>query len=338
MDEKSGVRQRKTAARGRASRVIRGVIGYVLAIACLVWVFHDVRVSELLRYIRNISWGWVVLAIVADILSYVCQAWRWRLLLKPLGRISIISATQAIYAGLFANEILPMRVGEFVRAYVVSQWMSAKVSAVFPSMLVERLLDGILLTVALGLCVSFVSLPREFREAGDIFAVFTLIGVAAFIYLILPRDSNDDVTERAGGRMVLKKVREFFNSISEGLRAIHRGRDLYRSFAISIAFLALQALAFWLIMRAYGLEFSVWIGAVVFLIVHLGTAIPNAPANIGTYQFFTVVGLVLFGVDKTVATGFSIVVFVLLTVPLWLIGFVALMRSGFSLHSLRATV
>jgi len=299
-----------------------------------VWVFHDVRFSELPSYIRNISWGWVVLAIVADILSYVCQGWRWRLLLKPVGKISTVTATKAIYAGLFASEILPMRFGEFVRAYVVSQGLSAKVSAVFPSMLVERLFDGILLTTALGLSVTFVTLPRELRQAGDIFALFTMIGVAAFIYLVLPRDSADAATGQPGGRMAGRRIRKFFNSIAEGLRAIHRGRDFYSSFAVSIPFLALQALAFWLIMRAYGLEFSVLIGAVVFLIVHLGTAIPNAPANIGTYQFFTVVGLMVFGVDKTVATGFSIVVFVLLTAPLWFIGFIALIRSGFSLNQI----
>jgi hypothetical protein len=71
------------------------------------------------------------------------------------------------------------------------------------------------------------------------------------------------------------------------------------------------------------------------LIVHLGTAIPNAPANVGTYQFFCVVGLTLFGVEKTLATGFSVVVFLLLTVPLWIIGFFALSRSGMTLSTIR---
>jgi len=100
----------------------------------------------------------------------------------------------------------------------------------------------------------------------------------------------------------------------------------------------LEALAFWFVMRAYGLGLSFWAGLVVFLIVHLGTALPNAPANVGTYQFFTVVGLTLFGVDKTVAGGFSIAVFVILTVPLWAIGLLALSRTGMTLHSLRAEI
>ena len=88
-------------------------------------------------------------------------------------------------------------------------------------------------------------------------------------------------------------------------------------------------------MLGYGLRLSLWIGVAVFVIVSLGTAIPNTPANIGSYQFFAVLGLTLFGVDKTSATGFSLVVFTLLTLPLLAIGFLALSRSGMSLAAIR---
>ena len=68
---------------------------------------------------------------------------------------------------------------------------------------------------------------------------------------------------------------------------------------------------------------------------HSQTALPP---NVGTYQFFTVVGLRLFGVDKTLATGFSIVVFVLLTLPLWVIGYFALSRSGMTLSQIKMKI
>jgi hypothetical protein len=102
-----------------------------------------------------------------------------------------------------------------------------------------------------------------------------------------------------------------------------------------VAATLLQADTFWLIMCAYGLRLSFSIGALVFMIVQLGTAIPNAPANIGSYQFFTVVGLTLFGIGKTQAAGFSLVVFALLTAPIWALGLLALAKSGATLYSLR---
>lgn len=80
----------------------------------------------------------------------------------------------------------------------------------------------------------------------------------------------------------------------------------------------------------------VWTGIIVFLIVHIGTAIPNTPANVGTYQFFCVVGLTLFGVEKTLAAGFSLVVFIILTIPIWALGFLALSRSGTTLYEIKS--
>jgi hypothetical protein len=86
------------------------------------------------------------------------------------------------------------------------------------------------------------------------------------------------------------------------------------------------------------LHLAFWAAAATLIVIHLGTAIPNAPANVGTYQFFCVVALTLFGVDKTIATGFSVVVFVVLTVPLWLLGSLALGRSGATLAGVRAQI
>ena len=91
-------------------------------------------------------------------------------------------------------------------------------------------------------------------------------------------------------------------------------------------------------MQAYGLKLSFWHGAAVFLIVHIGTMIPGAPSNVGTYQFFTVVGLSLFGIEKTLATSFSVVVFLILTIPLWGIGLLAFSRLGMSLKKIRMEI
>jgi uncharacterized membrane protein YbhN (UPF0104 family) len=124
------------------------------------------------------------------------------------------------------------------------------------------------------------------------------------------------------------------SGLARGLHTIGRSNLLSASFGVSFLLLFFQVLAFWLVMWGYGLRLSFWHGAAVLLIVHLGTALPGAPSNIGTYQFFTVIGLTQFGVDKTTATGFSLVVFLILTIPLWVIGVFAFGRAGLSLRGL----
>jgi len=178
---------------------------------------------------------------------------------------------------------------------------------------------------------------KDLLEAGDILGIIVLIATGLFVYVIFRKQKApaEQAAEPSNGWKPLQMVRSFIEHLASGLRAIGTSRFVYLALSLSLVFLVLQALAFWLILWGYGLRLSFWIGFVVLLIVHLGTAIPNAPANVGTYQFFCVVGLTLFGVDKTLATGFSVVVFVLFTVPLWVIGFVALSRSGMTLAEIR---
>ena len=106
----------------RRFRVKRALV-YAFATACLVWVFHDVHPPELLATMSIANWWFVALAIIIDILTYVLQGIRWKLLLAPVGRLSTLRATQGIYAGLLTNELVPLRFGELVRAFLVSRWL-----------------------------------------------------------------------------------------------------------------------------------------------------------------------------------------------------------------------
>ena len=317
----------------------RYAIGWLLAVAGLILVLHDIHPSKLARQLAGINWRWVALAMVCDVLSYVVQAVRWQLLLKPVGNISLLEATQAIYAGLFTNEVLPMRPGEFVRSYLASRWMGASFVAILPSIIVERLFDGVWIAMGVGLAAIFAPLPEDLIEAGETFGAVIALIVALFIYIVLRRPGPRRVGRPANrgllGWKPLRAAAALLTRLSEGLRETGRTKEFYLAFVLSLLFLALQTLAFWLIMLGYGLRLSLWVGVAVHVIVNLGTALPNTPANIGSYQFFTVLGLTLFGVDKTSATGFSLVVFTLLTLPLLIIGFLALSRSGMSLVAIR---
>jgi len=331
-----------SSARNSGNSIFRNwryAVGWLLAAAGLIWVLHDVHLSRLLSQLAGIEWGWVALAMVCDVLSYLVQAVRWRLLLGPVGKINLLEAMQAIYAGLFTNEVLPMRPGEFVRSYIASRWMGAGFVTILPSIILERLFDGVWMAMGVGLAAIFAPLPGDLIKAGETFGGVIAVIVALFIYLVLrrprPRRSGRQGDRGLPRWKPLRVIARLFERLSEGLREASRTKEFYLAFTLSLPFLALQAITLWLIMLGYGLRLSIWIGVAVYVIVGLGTALPNTPANVGSYQFFAVLGLTLFGVDKTSATGFSLVAFTLLSLPLLIIGFLALSRSGMSLAAIR---
>ncbi len=315
----------------------RRLIGYLLAISGLAWVLHDVHLGTMFASMRRIRWIWVAPAILFDVLSYLCQGVRWRYLLRPVGSVSTLQTTQAIYAGLLTNEVTPLRVGELVRAYLVSRWARVRFLSVVPSIAAERLFDGVWLAIAIGITAMLVPLPRDLVVGGNVLAIVVIAATASFLYLVNRRrregppnagEARPEVNQpRSLGKMI--------SQVAEGIGRIGLSRDSIAALLVSPLILVFQGVALWLMMVAYGFSLSAWAGMAVFLILHLGTALPNAPSNIGTYQFFCVVGLTLFGIEKSVATGFSFVAFFLLTLPLWVLGLLAIARSSMTLPAIR---
>ena len=321
-------------------RILRWTAAYVIAAAGLLWVFHDVAWAKLLKNVAGLDWRWVALGVLLDVVSYAVQGARWRLLLRPIGDISVLQATQAVYAGLFFNEVVPFHLGELARAYPVSRWMAAPLVAVVPSMALERLFDGIWLAAGIGITAIFVPLPRNLLQAGDVFGLAMLALTAVLVFLLV-RKAREPRPERPGKLWRWRATRWIvFNlkKLEEGLRSIGFTRLSAAAFTLSFLILLLQTFSFWFIMTAYGLHLSFWVGGAVFLIVRFGTVIPGAPGNLGLYQVFCVLALTLFGVDKTTSAGFSIVVYVLLSIPLWVLGLLALGRTGMKLATLKAKI
>jgi uncharacterized protein (TIRG00374 family) len=330
----------ETKQKVQLKQIFRKLIGYFLAVICLIWVFHDVQFNRLIQEMRAMKAGWILPAVFFDILSYFSQGLRWQLLLQPVGRLSSLRATQAIYAGLFTNEILPLRVGELVRAYLISRWLSVQFLKIVPSMMIERLFDGIWLGIGIGVTALFVHLPTDIIDAAEIMGVVVLLGIALFVFLIFKKKNT--LKQKPNNTSLKWKmfgfINKFIEQIADEIRRIGISGYFYSSFFASAFILIFQIIAFWLIMIAYHLDLSLWVSAAVLLIVHFGTALPNAPSNVGTYQFFCVVGLTLFGIDKTTATGFSVIVFIILTIPLWLIGLLAIKNSGMKFKAIQADI
>ena len=299
----------------------RPLLAWLLAAAALAWVLHGLDAHAFLRGVAAIRWSWVAAGLAFDVLSYLCQGWRWSMLF-PARRLSPLQATRAIYIGLFANELFPLRLGEFIRAYLASRWTGLGLAAVVPTLALERLMDAVWLAAGIAASAFFVPLPPLLRRAAWILAAVAVLGLLTLLALLL---------RPAAGTPFLRR----FQALRTQLRDAARSGALWRGFAASGAILAAQILAFWAIQRACSLPFGLGVAAVVLLVVHLGTAIPNAPANVGTYQFFVVLGLSLFGAAKSAAAAFSLVVFVLLTLPLWLLGFLALRSTGGTFSQLR---
>ena len=317
------------------SRILR-ILGYGLAIVCLVWVLRDFHLVKAMRQFAASDWRWMLLGMGFDVLSYVVQAVRWKFLLTPFGKVRITTAIRAVYAGLFANLVFPLRPGELLRTYLISNSENISVGRVLGSVGVERLIDLVVATAALGVASLFVELDRSMRRAADILGVVTLVIVSILVALILYLEFKlGKNPELSTGKHHLPS--RLMGALT-GLHAMGTAPSFYLAVLASIGLPACQVLGLWCMMRSYRLPLSFMAAVVVLLVINLGVSLPNAPANFGAYQLFCAVGVKIFGVEADTATNFSFFAFLALNLPFVFLGFAALLRSGISLRSMREKV
>src|SRR5579863_435421 len=160
------------------------LIGYGLAIVCLVWVLHDFHIVQAMKELAKVDWKWVLVGMGFDVLSYVVQAVRWKWLLSPFGKVKLTHAIRAVFAGLFANLIFPLRPGELLRSYIVSDAEEIRLGRVLGSVGVERLVDLVIATASLAVVSLLVDLPQRFRKVADTLGIITLVLLAIVVIVI----------------------------------------------------------------------------------------------------------------------------------------------------------
>jgi uncharacterized membrane protein YbhN (UPF0104 family) len=122
----------------------------------------------------------------------------------------------------------------------------------------------------------------------------------------------------------------------EDLHRIGHSRFLYFSAAVSVPYLLMQIVPVYAVMQAYGFDGVSWAQAgALMVLLRLGSVVPQAPGNVGLFQVLSTLGLTLFGVPGAMARRFTLILWAVVTVPLLVAGFVALVASGAKMGDLQ---
>jgi uncharacterized protein (TIRG00374 family) len=307
------------------------VLGYAVSAVCLAWVLHGYPIGELIPNIRSLDFRWVTLAVTADLGVYIAQGWRWNTLLGPIARLRLWPTVQAIFIGLFADAVLPLRPGEVLRVYLVAHWNDLRLSLGFASLAIERVLDGLLLLATFVVTAGFVrGIPGNLLTAVEVGGGL-LIAFAIVLLWVARRRQPDPHVELSESRLAA-----IWRHVIEGLHLMGNWRTLGLTTAISLIFLALQVVTMWALMKAYGLDLSFLVGAGVLTLLRIGIVVPNAPGDVGVVQVATVMALGLFDVERNDAKTFSFIYLLATRLPLMIAGALATAMTGLNLGELHA--
>ena len=316
-----------TPSRSRIPKWLVPTIGYTISAASLIWVFSKFPYAELGAHLRTLDWWWVAAAIVIELLAYFADAWRWAILLRTGGAPAFSCCLQAVFVGLFANDVLPARAGEVIRCFLLSYKTDVPISLAFTSEVIERIMDGLWMVILYVIISAQISSHSFVDGAMWVFAPI-VTGAALIILWILFRRHH--AHRFASGSKFASK----FIHLLDEIHRLGNWKSLGGAMAVSGLYWVAQVLAVLALARADGYDFGFAAATFLLVVKTMGTMVPNAPASVGLYQAAAVAALGLLLVEHGNALIFAQIMFWFLTLPLVVGGAIAIGFAGFSLGDL----
>ncbi len=314
------------------------IISVLVSVGFLYLAFRNVQLDELGVALRRLDVGWLLVAIVVSLLIMVFRAWRWQLELRPLehvplGRLWVITAV-----AYMAINLLPVRLGEIVRPWLLSRRSSVPFSSVVGNIVLEKTLDSVVIVfyILVGL-LTVENLPLWVRRG----AIFPAVGAAILVSLVLLFWWRG---EAFVDRWVLRLLPQRFGSglksvlasVAAGMRIIPNPWLLLAVFLVSLALWFLPILSSYVMILAFDLQVPFSAALVVFIFIGFGTALPNfLPGMVGPYQYACILALELFGVNRADGLAYGLVLNAVQFLTLIAQGLLALPIAGVSFADIR---
>ena len=286
--------------------VINIGLSLVVAAVFLYLAFRHVPLADLGAALERFDLRWLVPAFAISFTLQVFRAWRWQLELRPLERIGLGTLWVVTSVAYMAINLLPARLGEVVRPWLLSRRAPVTMSNVVGNLVIEKTMDSIVIVfyILVGLLTTTEPARPGCGAARCVPAVAAGVLVALVVLLWWKGEPFVDrwvvrfLPERFGAG--LKRV---LRALLDGMQILPDGRLLATVFVVSLALWFLPILSSYVIIRAFGFDVPFSAAVIVFIFIGFGTALPNAPGMIGTYQYACQLALGLFGVDATVGAG-----------------------------------
>ena len=297
----------------------KALIGVIISIVCLVVVFHGIEWSAVGEALGRTRLLLLLPAMGFLALMFLLRAYRWRRLVAPIAVLPLKPFWSASLIGFMANDVLPLRVGELVRAYALAHLTSVRVSTAFTTAVLERVWDTVSVGIITVLTLSRFSLPTWVARTN--WAVLGLSVIALGGGTWLARRGVHGIAWLPARFTVLA---EHFIS---GLRSLNSVSALVRVFLLSFAVWGALVGYYWVLLYACGFSLPLEAALLVTVFTVLAAAVPAAPGFVGTFQYAVVLALSFFSVSKAEALGFSIIAHVAQLAPVIVAGFIALVRA-----------
>ncbi|MGB9915650.1 MAG: lysylphosphatidylglycerol synthase transmembrane domain-containing protein [Candidatus Bathyarchaeales archaeon] len=318
------------------------VIGVFLLIVLLWWTGID----KIIEQISSASPLWLVVSALVIVPAYAVKALRWKLLLKPVKNGTHVSnAFWSTALGSMVNTLIPIRIGEFARAYVLGEKEKTGFAPAFSSIIVERTLDLIgLLTIGVATMLIVSTQTSLDQLVANIFTAVALLIIAilavivvgtkkeaAIIKIVMQVTSKIPFVKKYSAR-----IAEFASSLIKGLQGLSQNpRMLAVNFSLTWAAWLVHTSAIYFVFMAFNYPISIAAATLGGTLMSLSHILPATPGYVGSYEAFWVLIFTMLGVTKMdMLLSIGLISHIIGTLPVVAVGCISVIWLGVSFEEI----
>jgi uncharacterized protein (TIRG00374 family) len=283
-------------------RALIGVAGLAV-LGVVIWI-HPPNLGVIATAFSKVEWQWVVVAIALNLLSVVVRALAWTTVIHqamppPHPKVTLVFS--AFSVGLFANAVLPGRIGELARVAVLTRKMPERKGAwatLVGTVFAHRVFDIVPVIMLVLYVVLTANIPSSAR-ATLLFVIGIGVGLFAFAFFSARRHHHEMTIEGLG------PVRRLLALGRHGLGVMRSPFGAALAIFLQILGWTFQILAVWTAMRAFDIHAPLPAAGVVLLLMNVITIIPFWPGNVGLVQVAIASALVGYGVKYGVGVAYG---------------------------------
>ena len=333
-------------------------IGVLISVLALVFAFRKVNLREMWGELAAANYWLLAASVVLLFLFLVLRAYRWRLLFHPQRGLRIRNLFAVINIGYLVSNILPARLGDVARAYLIGDTEPVSRAAAFSTVVAERVLDALCAVTGFFLVLPFAAVPDWMVRSGLIVGVVALAAVVLFVVLVRRREwtlrllgrilralhwPDGETMTRFWARLAARTRLRFLarlpwldrpqlermaGSLIDGLSGITTLKQGPPLVLFSIAIWVVISGFYWVALLAFDAAQPPVVGLAVSSVTALGMTVPSSPGFIGVFEALALATLALFGMEATTALAYAVAAHLIVYILYTLLGVISMQQQN----------
>ena len=262
------------------------LLGSIFSIYLLWIVFEKFEIHNFYKIILNANFAYILFAILILLFSVYLRSLRWKLLFHSNDEINTRILFDIQLIGYFANNVLPLRIGEVIKAYFVGNEYNISKSKVFGTIILERVLDmlGVIFLILISLLFS--------NYKYDLINNYLFLSIVVAL-LLLSYVLKNFRFKNLGGNFVLKII----NDLIYGFTSLNNKNGLLSFFYTALIWICYILIVFFT-QLAINFQLDLLQSIFILLVSTFSLAIPSLPASIGIFEASVIYALTLLGINN----------------------------------------